>query len=206
MLATVPGLVHRMPELDDAINACRSGVQRVHLVDRRVDGALLLELFSRDGIGTLVSAAPFDTLRKATIDDVGGVLELIAPLETDGTLVRRSREKLETEIDRFNVLVRDGAIIGCGAVYPFSSDGIAELACLAVHPDYRNEGRGDLLLGSLQTAARQMGVKKLFVLTTQTAHWFVERGFDEASIDELPMQRKNLYNYQRNSKVFTKNL
>jgi amino-acid N-acetyltransferase len=206
LLDSVSGLARRMPELDDAINACRSGVRRVHLVDRRVDGGLLLELFSRDGIGTLVSAAPFDTLRKATIDDVGGVLELIAPLEADGTLVRRAREKLETEIDQFTVLVRDGAIIGCGALYPFPTEGMAELACLAVHPDYRNEGRGDLLLGNLQVAARQMGVKKLFVLTTQTAHWFVERGFGEASIEELPMQKKSLYNYQRNSKVFLQKL
>jgi amino-acid N-acetyltransferase len=206
LLNSIADLGERMPELDDAINACRSGVRRSHLVDRRVDGALLLELFSRDGIGTLVSASPFDTLRKATIDDVAGILELIAPLEEDGTLVRRSREKLETEIDQFQVLVRDNAIIGCGALYPFATDGMAELACLAVHPDYRNEGRGDLLLTSLETASRQMGVKKLFVLTTQTAHWFIERGFDEVSVEKLPVAKKNLYNLQRNSKVFIKTL
>ncbi len=206
LLEATPDLAMRIPELDDAIDACSMGVRRVHLVDRRVDGGLLLELFSRDGIGTLVSASPFDTVRRATIDDVGGVLELIAPLEADGTLVRRSREKLETEIDRFTVLVRDGAIIGCGALYPFHGEGTAELACVAVHPDYRNEGRGDLLLNALQGAAHQAGVKKLFVLTTQTAHWFVERGFAETSLDELPVSKKGLYNYQRNSKVFTKKL
>jgi amino-acid N-acetyltransferase len=175
-------------------------------VDRRVDGALLLELFTRDGIGTLVSASPFDTLRKATIDDVAGILELIAPLEEDGTLVRRSREKLETEIDQFSVLVRDGTIIGCGAIYPFAEEGMAELACLSVHPDYRKEGRGDLLLSNLEAAARQRGLKGLFVLTTQTAHWFIERGFLEASVEELPVAKKRLYNLQRNSKVFTKRL
>jgi amino-acid N-acetyltransferase len=206
LLDSIADLATRMPELDDAIKACRNGVRRSHLVDRRIDGALLLELFSRDGIGTLVSASPFDTLRKATIDDVAGILELIAPLEEDGTLVRRSREKLETEIDQFQVLVRDNAIIGCGALYAFAGEQMAELACLAVHPDYRNEGRGDLLLTSLEANARQLGLKRLFVLTTQTAHWFIERGFDEAAVDELPIAKKNLYNLQRNSKVFTKRL
>lgn len=206
LLASTAELGARIPELDDAINACRNGVRRVHLVDRRVDGGLLLELFSRDGIGTLVSAAAFDTLRKAAIDDVGGILELIAPLEAEGILVRRSREKLETEIDHFTVLVRDGAIIGCAALYPYSGDGLAELACLAVHPDYRNQGRGDMLYSNMETTARAAGLKRLFVLTTQTAHWFLERGFSEAALEDLPVSRKALYNYQRNSKVFTKKL
>jgi amino-acid N-acetyltransferase len=201
-----PDLASRIPELDDAIVACRGGVRRAHLVDRREDGGLLLELFSRDGIGTMVSANPFDTLRKATIDDVAGIIELIAPLETDGTLVRRSREKLETEVERFNVLVRDGAIIGCASLYPYPAEGLAELACLAVHPDYRDQGRGDMLFNNLEASARQLKLKQLLVLTTQTAHWFIERGFSEATIESLPIERKMLYNYQRNSKVFTKKL
>ena len=206
LLASTPDLSQRLLELDDAINACRNGVRRVHLVDRRVDGGLLLELFSRDGIGTLVSASPFDTLRKAQIDDVGGILDLIAPLEAEGMLVRRSREKLETEIDHFTVLVRDGAVIGCAAFYPYPGEGLAELACLAVHPDYRNQGRGDILFDNLELTARQAGIKRLFALSTQTAHWFIERGFVEASIDDLPMSKKELYNYQRNSKVFFKQI
>ena len=206
LLASSPGLSERLLELDDAINACRNGVRRVHLVDRHVDGGLLLELFSRDGIGTLVSASPFDTLRKAQIDDVGGILDLIAPLEAEGMLVRRSREKLETEIEHFTVLVRDGAVIGCAAFYPYSKDGLAELACLAVHPDYRNQGRGDILFDNLELTARQSGIKRLFALSTQTAHWFIERGFVEASIDDLPVSKKELYNYQRNSKVFFKRI
>jgi amino-acid N-acetyltransferase len=206
LLSATAGLGERIPEMDDAINACRNGVRRVHLVDRRVDGGLLLELFSRDGIGTLVSAAPFDNLRKATIDDVGGIIEMIAPLEADGILVRRPREKLETEIDRFTVLVRDGAIIGCAALYAYPVEGVAELACLAVHPDYRDQGRGDLLFSSMETAARQARLKRLFVLTTQTAHWFVERGFAEAVLDALPVEKQRFYNFQRNSKVFVKNL
>jgi len=196
----------RLPELECALDACRQGVPRVHLIARSIDGALLLELFTRDGIGTMVSAAPFDLMRKAAIDDVGGILELIAPLEERGVLVRRSREKLETEIDHFTVLVRDGAIIGCAALYPYMDEEVAELACLAVHPDYRNNGRGEELLLSLEREAQGRGLKRLFVLTTQTAHWFLERGFAEARIDDLPVLRKDLYNYQRNSKVFVKEL
>jgi amino-acid N-acetyltransferase len=193
-------------DLEYAVRACQNGVSRTHLIDRRTDGALLLELFSRDGIGTLISAAPFDHMRKATIEDVGGIIELVSPLEAEGVLVRRSREKLEMEIDQFTVLVRDGAIIGCAALYPHSSENIAELACLAVHSDYRDAGRGTELFSSLERQARLSGSRQLFVLTTQTAHWFLERGFVEGRIEDLPVARKDLYNYQRNSKVFVKAL
>ncbi len=193
-------------ELQCAIKGCRSGVARAHLIDRRQDGALLLELFQRDGIGTLISAAPFDRMRRATIDDVAGILELIAPLEADGVLVRRSREKLEREIEHFTVLARDEAIIGCAALYPYQVESLAEVACLAVHPDYRNAGRGDELLRHIEHEARAGGMHTLFVLTTQAAHWFVERGMREARIEDLPLARQDLYNYQRNSKVFAKTL
>ncbi len=195
-----------LSELQCAIKGCRMGVARAHLIDRRRDGALLLELFERDGIGTLVSAARFDRMRRAIIDDVAGILELIAPLEAEGVLVRRSREKLEREIGHFTVLLRDEAIIGCAALYPYAGEGLAELACLAVHPDYRNTGRGDELLRNVEREAREAGLCKLFVLTTQAAHWFVERGMSETSLEDLPLARQDLYNYQRNSKVFAKTL
>lgn len=195
-----------LSELQCSIKGCRMGVARAHLIDRRRDGALLLELFERDGIGTLVSAAPFDRMRRANIDDVAGILELIEPLEAQGVLVRRSREKLEREIDHFTVLLRDEAIIGCTALYPYEGEGLAELACLAVHPDYRNAGRGDELLQNVEREARAAGLQKIFVLTTQAAHWFVERGMSEARIEDLPLARQDLYNYQRNSKVFGKTL
>jgi amino-acid N-acetyltransferase len=193
-------------DLEYAVRACQNGVSRTHLIDRRTDGALLLELFSRDGIGTLISAAPFDHMRKATIEDVGGIIELVSPLEAEGVLVRRSREKLEMEIDQFTVLVRDGAIIGCAALYPHCSENIVELACLAVHSNYRDAGRGTELFSSLERQARLNGSRQLFVLTTQTAHWFLERGFVEGRIEDLPVARKDLYNYQRNSKVFVKKI
>lgn len=187
-------------------DACIQGVARVHLICRRSDGALLKELFTRDGIGTMITAAPYEILRAARIDDVGGILELLRPLEEQGVLVRRSRELIETEIDRFALLERDGMAIACAALYCFPDEGTAELACVAVHPDYRDGARGDKLLAHIERLARAQGIGRLFVLTTQTAHWFQERGFEPASPDDLPAQKKALYNYQRNSKVFIKAL
>ena len=188
----------------NAIHACRNGVRRTQIVDRRIDGALISELFTRDGIGTMVSADLYDGTRAATIDDVGGILKLIEPLEEDGTLVRRSREKLETEIDRFVVMERDGAVIGCAALYPLGDEGDVELACVAVHPEYRNAGRGESLMETVERQARSSGAKRLFVLTTRTTHWFREFGFESDSVERLPTDRQALYNYQRNSKVLAK--
>lgn len=186
--------------------ACSRGVRRAHLIDRHRDGSLLLELFTRDGVGTLVTAETFEDTRRASIDDVGGILELIAPLEREGVLVRRSRELLEMEIDHFFVVERDGMIVACAALYPFPEERVAELACLAVHPDYRDQGRGDALLAYVERQAKAFGVRRLFVLTTRTAHWFQERGFRAAAIKELPVSRQEMYNYQRRSKAFIKAL
>jgi amino-acid N-acetyltransferase len=192
--------------LQHAIQACRKGVRRTHIVSRRQDGALLLELFTRDGNGTLITAEIYEGLREAVIDDVGGILELIKPLEEAGILVRRSRECLEMEIDHFLVIERDGTVIACAAIYPGENARQAELACLAVHPDYRNAGRGDALLAAIEERAAGMAIDSLFVLTTQTAHWFRERGFAPGELKQLPGKKKNLYNYQRNSKVYFKTL
>lgn len=207
-------LVQRITEVSEecyqqitaATAACRQGVKRVHLLQRQTDGALLRELFTRDGVGTLLTTTAFETTRPAQIDDVGGILSLLAPLEANGQLVKRSRELLETEIDRFVVMERDETIIACAALYPYPEESTAELACVAVHPDYRDAGRGDGLLGHMEQLARSRGLGSLFVLTTQTAHWFQERGFLPATLDDLPEQRQQLYNYRRNSKVFRKEL
>jgi amino-acid N-acetyltransferase len=189
--------------LVNAIDSCRRGVNRTHLVPRKTRGGLLLELFTRDGIGTLVSAEIYEGLRVATIDDVGGIMKLIEPLEEKGALVKRSRERLEMEIEHFMVVKRDGMIVACAALYPYD-DQLAELACVAVHPDYRGQGRGDDLLGAIELRSRNMGIKQLFVLTTLTSHWFRERGFKSADMSRLPLKKRELYNYQRNSKVFIK--
>jgi len=192
--------------LSNAAHACRGGVQRVHLISRQIDGALLLELYTRDGIGTLVTADNYEGLRTAAIDDIGGILELISPLENSGVLVKRSREQLELDITDFTVIERDGMIIACAALFLFPKEEAAELACLAVHQDYQTQGRGDDLLQHIEWQARKKRMKRIFTLTTQTMHWFVERGFSECSADDLPIKKQSLYNYQRNSKVFCKHL
>jgi len=192
--------------LRTAADACRRGVKRAHVVSRQSDGALLKELFTRDGVGTLVTSEPYEQLRPATIDDVAGILELLAPLEEGGVLVRRSRELLETEIGHFSVLDRDGMAVGCAGLYPFPEDGMAELACLVVHPEYQGSGRGDQLLAAIEQQTRSKGLNQVFVLTTQTAHWFRERGFQPMAIQDLPMAKRALYNYRRNSKALIKSL
>ncbi|USR40245.1 amino-acid N-acetyltransferase [Ectopseudomonas hydrolytica] len=192
--------------LDSAAQACRGGVGRSHIVSYATDGALLSELFTRTGNGTLVAQEQFESLREATIEDVGGLIELISPLEEQGILVRRSREVLEREIEQFSIVEREGLIIACAALYPIADSDCGELACLAVNPDYRHGGRGDELLARIEARARAQGLKTLFVLTTRTAHWFRERGFEPSSVERMPAARASLYNYQRNSKVFEKAL
>lgn len=190
---------------DAAIKAVRQGVPRAHLLSYADDGALLQELFTREGKGTLVSQYAYDQLRAARSDDVAGILELLRPLEEKGILVRRSRELLENEIQRFYVIERDGMITATAALYPYSDDQ-AELACVAVHSDYRGTSRGARLLEQIEQEARRRNLKRLFVLTTRTAHWFVEHGFVPGPVEALPQERQRLYNWQRNSKVFFKAL
>ncbi|WP_371231586.1 amino-acid N-acetyltransferase [Pseudomonas sp. QE6] len=192
--------------LDAAAQACRAGVRRSHIVSYTEDGSLLSELFTRTGNGTLVAQEQFEQLREAGIEDVGGLLELIRPLEEQGILVRRSREVLEREIEQFSIVEREGLIIACAALYPIADSDAGELACLAVNPEYRHGGRGDDLLERIEQRARNLGLKTLYVLTTRTAHWFRERGFQPSSVERLPAARASLYNYQRNSQVFEKSL
>jgi amino-acid N-acetyltransferase len=189
-----------------AVRACEAGVARTHLISRHQDGALLQELFSDVGIGSMVVESSLNTIRDATINDVGGVLKLLRPLEDEGILVRRSRELLEREIERFVVMEHDHRILGCAALYPFPDSKAAELACMAVHPNYRSHGYGEALLKHMSTEALTQSFEKLFVLTTRTAHWFVERGFNEVDPNQLPEEKKALYNYERRSKVFMKKL
>ncbi|HHI5528320.1 TPA: amino-acid N-acetyltransferase [Escherichia coli] len=192
--------------LRGAVKACRSGVRRCHLISYQEDGTLLQELFSRDGIGTQIVMESAEQIRRATINDIGGILELIRPLEQQGILVRRSREQLEMEIDKFTIIQRDNTTIACAALYPFPEEKIGEMACVAVHPDYRSSSRGEVLLERIAAQAKQSGLSKLFVLTTRSIHWFQERGFTPVDIDLLPESKKQLYNYQRKSKVLMADL
>ncbi len=189
------------PLLDSAIAACEAGIERTQIVSYTNCSSLLTELFSRDGSGTLISQTSFETTRTANIDDITAILELIAPLEADGTLVRRSREKLEEEISYFSVIERDTSVIACAALYPFGESAAAELACVVTAPEYRNSGRAARLLEHMIKAARQQGLTRLFALTTKTAHWFIENGFKESDRADLPETKQAMYNMQRSSKV-----
>jgi amino-acid N-acetyltransferase len=189
-----------------AIKACAHGVKRVHLISRHVDGALLIELFTHHGIGTMVVPESPERIRTATPEDIPGILQILEPLEQQGILVKRDREALEREIDHFFVIEAEGNILGCAALYVFAEQKTAELAALAVNPFYRDGGRGERLLAFAEAKARQLGLKSLFVLSTRTTHWFIERGFVEADTGRLPEKKQALYNYDRRSKVFVKEL
>lgn len=191
--------------LPSALRASRTGVGRVHLIGYERDGALLQELFTHEGVGTVITRESLENIREARPDDIGSLIALIEPMEQEGILVHRPRELLEREIDHFSVMEHDGIIVGCAALYPHSEE-VAELACLAVNPDHREWGYGELLMRRIEMRARKAGFKRLFVLTTRTEHWFVERGFQVAKVDELPEQKRQMYNFQRRSKVLFKPL
>ena len=178
---------------------CQAGVARCYVISYETDGALLGELFTRDGCGTQIVGHSYERIRQAFIDDVPGILRLIEPLENEGVLAKRSRELLESEIEQFVVIERDGLLISCAAFYPFGQSG--EVACVVTHPDYRNSDRGGRLLDTIENKAKKNGIQQLFVLTTQSLHWFTERGFKECSIEQLPEEKRHFYDYQRNSQV-----
>ncbi|MDA8225875.1 MAG: amino-acid N-acetyltransferase [Betaproteobacteria bacterium] len=214
---TVPEAQHYLTErgkhdddigyyLPNAIAACQQGVARAHLISRHLDGGLLGELFTHEGVGTMLTRGRLETLRPAQMDDVGRILQLIRPLEEGGALVQRSRERLEMDIEHFQVLEYDGRIIGCAALYPFSGDQAGELACLVVHPEYRGHHHGDTLLKSIERAARAQHLQRLYALTTHTEHWFIEHGFTPARVEDLPAEKRARYNSERRSKVFVKTL
>lgn len=190
--------------LGHALQACRGGVERAHLVSYETDGSLLLELFTHDGVGLMLVEEMLEALRPASVDDVAAIVSLIEPLEVDGTLVPRGRSAIEREIDRFTVIEHDGVIFGCAALYTYDESPMGELACLMVRPDTREKGDGERLLKSIEQQARQAGLKAIFVLTTRTTHWFLKRGFYPAQVDELPLIRRSAYNWDRRSQVLIK--
>ena len=195
-----------MRALEHLARAVEGGVARGHLVLRRSPGSLLLELFTHAGVGTMITADAVEKLRPAKIEDVRGMIELIEPLEADGTLVKRSRELLEAEIGNFLVVEHDARIVGCAALYPFPDDKSAEFACLAVAHEYRDAGYGERLLKACEERAKGLRLRKLFALTTQAAHWFLEQGFRAGDVDTLPARRQALYNWRRGAKVFLKRI
>lgn len=186
--------------------AVKRGVARAHVVPYSLDGSVLLEIFTHDGVGTMVVEDTLDDLRPATLDDVGAILSLIEPLEADGTLVARPRGVIERDVEHFTVLEHDGVIYGCAALYPYPEDSMAEMACLIVHPEWQGSGEGEILLRHMESRARALGLKRLFVLTTRTSHWFMKRGFVQCGIADLPLDKQQHYNRSRNSLIFIKKL
>ena len=192
--------------LQYASRAVKRGVTRAHLIPFSMDGVVLLEIFTHDGVGTMVVEDTLDDLRPATIDDVGAILQLIEPLEQDGTLVPRGRAVIEREVENFTVLEHDGVIYGCATLNDYPKDQMAEMACLIVHPEWQGAGEGEILLRHMESRARAYGAKRLFVLTTRTSHWFIKRGFVQGGVADLPKEKQAHYNRSRNSLIFIKRL
>ncbi len=189
--------------LQAALRVTAKSIPRSHLISFKENGALLLELYSREGRGSLLGQDSLDELRAATLADISGILNLIRPLEESGILVKRSRELLETEIDNFRVIALEGTIIGCAALYP-TGNSLGEVACIAIHENYRNRGLGRRMLEALERTALESNMTALFTLTTEASHFFLENSYCEVTLNELPEQRKQLYNYHRGSRVLKK--
>jgi len=192
--------------LQHCVKACRGGVERSHILPFAVDGALLMEVFTHDGIGTMVVDEKLESLREATADDIGGVLQLIEPFERDGTLVKRDRTEIERDIGHYTVIEHDGVIFGCAALYPYPEARTAEMAALTVSPNVQSQGDGERILKRVEQRAKGMGLDSIFVLTTRTMHWFIKRGFLQVDPDWLPEARKRKYNWDRKSQVLVKKL
>ena len=192
--------------LPQCVKACEGGVERSHILPFASDGALLLELFTHDGVGTMVVDEKLESLREATSDDVAGIVQLIEPFERDGTLVRRERTEIERDIANYTLIEHDGIIFGCAALYPYPEARTAEMAALTVSPLSQGQGDGERLLKRVEQRAKQMGLDTIFVLTTRTMHWFIKRGFAQVDPDWLPEARKRKYNWDRRSQVLVKKL
>jgi len=192
--------------LQHCVKACEGGVERSHILPFNVDGAVLQEVFTHDGIGTMVVDEKLETLHEATADDVGGILNLIEPFERDGTLVRRERTEIERDIANYTVIEHDGVIFGCAALYPYPEARTGEMAALTVSPQVQSQGDGERLLKRIEQRARAMALDSIFVLTTRTMHWFIKRGFQPVDPDWLPEARKRKYNWDRRSQVLVKKL
>lgn len=187
-----------------SMQALEQGVKRAHVISPK-NGSLLQELYTRDGSGTMISGDLYDGIRRAEVTDVEGIHELISPLIQMGTLIDRPKATLEKDIDSYFVYTRDNHIVACGQLKPFEN-GFAEIGCLVVNKDYRSRGRGDAMLGFLERLCLLNGCTNIFVLSTQTMEWFMERGFEETEVDQLPPSRQKTYNYSRRSKIYMKKI
>ena len=184
------------------VRALELGVTRTHILPP-APGALIQELYTTDGIGTLITRDVYDGIRLAAAEDIPNILTLIEPLETRGVLVKRAPEVLARDVDSgyYYVYTRDDTLLACAQLKRYSATH-AELACLVVAPSYRRQGCGDAMLGFMERTAVAAGVNNLFALSTHTMQWFMERGFRQVSVDELPERRAAIYDSDRASKVY----
>jgi len=195
-------------KLTSAVRALKGGVPRVHIIDGSVEEGLLAEVFSNEGIGTLVHANEYQAIRKALKKDARGISALIKTSVENEELLPRSLAEIERQIANYYVFDVDGNMAGCVALHPYPEDNRAEVACLCVSAKYENQGIGGRLMQFVEEQSRQAGLREVFCLTTQAANYFVQKGgFRLATPDDLPAPRRAKYDASgRRSQVLVKAL
>ena len=194
-----------MRSFQAAQTALKNGVSRVQIIDGREDGALLKELFTRTGFGTALANNSLTQIRPAEVRDIPDLMRLIEPLIQRGNLLPRTKNDIERHLAEFVIAEHDRLVYGCAALKSFAADKAGEIYCLAVSDKGRGMGYGDLLLQSIENMAVKQGLTQLFALTTRTADWFLERGFEASDPNALPAIRREQYiENKRNSKIFVK--
>ena len=188
--------------------ACRAGVQRVHVINGRVDEGLLAEVFSNEGIGTLIYANEYQQIRRAMKKDVRSLMLLTKGSVANEELVKRTRAHLEKQLGDYYLFEIDKNPVACVALHAYAEHGKGELASLYVNPSHENQGIGRKLIQFVENKAREMGLNELLTLSTQAFTYFQSKGgFAEASPDDLPPARREKYDQSgRNSKVLVKKL
>jgi amino-acid N-acetyltransferase len=195
-------------KLEHAAEACQYGIPRVHLLNGTVNEALLAEVFSNGGIGTMIYSNEYEQIRRVYKKDVRAVISLIQQSIRNEELIRRTRAEILADIDDYWVLEIDRHIVGCVAMYPYPEQKMAELACLYVSRSTENQGLGRKLMSFVETLAKQRGFDRLFALSTQAFVYLQQKGgFMEADADILPPERRAKYEASgRNSRILVKNL
>jgi amino-acid N-acetyltransferase len=191
-----------------AVAACESGIPRVHVIDGRVDEGLLSEVFSNEGIGTLVYANDYQQIRRARRSDVRAVEQLIRGAVERDELAPRTRASIEKELDDYYIYEVDQNPIACVALHVHPEEGAGELACLYVRPSHENQGVGRRMVQFVEARARELGLSRLLALSTQAFSYFQQKGgFAEGTPDDLPAARRARYEASgRRSKVLVKRL
>jgi amino-acid N-acetyltransferase len=198
--------VHLVSKIDHSIRACRGGVSRVHVIDGRVDEALLTEIFSSEGIGTMIYANEYQAVRRAMKKDVQAIRNLIKESVEQEEIIKRSRMDIVQHLTDYYVFQIDGKVVGCVALHIQAGSELAELACLSVSNANENMGIGQKLMLFAEDAARAKGVKKIFLLSTRAFNYFQQKGgYKDGSANDLPQARREKYEASgRNSKILVK--